>query len=191
MATKKKDSENTYITENGLEIKIKKVPPMILSRVMKQIKVPERPMYESQPTITGRTQMLPLTEEIAEQVEHGKEIWEYYEENLVNAQAEQNELVTQACFAYGTEAEIPEDGWSDLQEQLGIEVPPKEKPIARKAHYLMTELSAGDIAGLMTAVMKNMSLPEELVAEAEDSFRRAVRNGSNGTEPVEESEPGT
>jgi len=186
-ASEKREKENTFVTENGLEVKIKKVPPMILQKVMNQVKMPERPMYETAPTVSGRTEVWPLDADSAEQTEHGKARWDYYLEQLESAQAVQNENVTRACFAFGTECEIPEDGWDEIQEELGIEVPPKEKANLRKAHYLMTELGAEDIAELMAMIMRNMSLPEEITTEATASFRGAVRNGSDGPDVVEES----
>jgi len=183
--SEKKKEENTFITEDGLEVIIKKVPPMILQKVMNQIQMPERPMYETAPTVSGRTEVWPLDEVSAEQTEHGKARWDYYQEQYTVAQSKQNENVTRACFAFGTECEIPEDGWAELQEEIGIEVPPIEKANLRKAHYLMTELNAQDIADLMAKIMRNMQLPEEITADAEAAFRGAVRNGSDGSDPVE------
>ena len=116
--------------------------------------------------------------ESAKESPHGEVRWQYYEEETVAAQSAQNEKVTTAAFLFGTECEIPEDGWDIKQEFLGLEVP--TDPDMRRAHYLATELPAEDIAGLMQAVMGQLQLPEELVADAEASFQRSVRDRSDG-----------
>lgn len=182
MATAKKKTEeqadDVYVCEDGLSVKVTPIPPMLLQKVMNSVPMPKRPTYEAR-TISGRTEEWPMDEESAKDSPNGVARWEYYQEETVAAQASQNEKVTMAAFLFGTECEIPENGWDKKQEFLGIEVP--DDPDQRRAHYLATELTATDIAGLLQKVMGQLQLPEELVADAEASFQRAVRSGPEGS----------
>lgn len=181
MATAKKTAEvaedNVYTCKSGLKVKVSPIPPMLLQKVMNSVPMPKRPTYETK-TISGRTEEWPMDAESAAQSPNGTARWEYYQEESQSAQAQQNEKVTMAAFLFGTECEIPEDGWDQMQEFLDIRVP--TDPDQRRAHYLATELPAEDIAGLMQKVMGQLQLPEELVADAEASFQRAVRSGPEG-----------
>lgn len=169
----KEDDPNIYICEDELEVTVKQIPPMLLQKVMNSVKMPDRPTYETK-TFTGRTEIWPLDEVSAEQEPHGESRWEYYNDIKTERQNDQNERVTMAAFLFGTECEIPENGWDKKQAFLSIEVP--TNPDERRAHYLATELSAKDVAGLMTKVMGTLQLPEGVVDEAEGSFQRAIRD---------------
>ena len=192
MATKKKEEEKIaqaieiYECEDGMLVTILPIPPMLLQKVMSSVEMPKRPMYEAKVGFGSRTEEWPMDELSAEQTEHGRTRWEYYEEQLTFSQSKQNEKVTMAAFRFGTACEIPEDGWAVKQEFLDIEVP--TEPDMRRAHYLATELSATDVAGLMAAVMRTLKLPEELVADAEASFRDSVRDRPEGAGQLEVAE---
>jgi len=180
MTTAKKKNEekeeNVYVTETGLVIKISSIPPMLLQKVMSSVKMPERPTYEAKVGFSGRVEIWPLDEVSAKETEHGVTRWEYYDEVKTQQQAIQNDRITAAAFLFGTECEIPENGWDKRQEYLGLEIP--TDPDQRRAHYLATELSAKDVADLMQAVLGTLQIPEEAIADAEGSFQRSVRDGS-------------
>ncbi len=184
MATAKKSTkeeavpDDVYPCSTGLMVKVSPIPPMLLQKVMNSVDMPKRPTYEAKVGFGNRTEVWPMDEESAKDSPHGEVRWQYYEEETVAAQSIQNEKVTMAAFLFGTECEIPEDGWAVKQEYLGLDVP--EDPDMRRAHYLATELPAEDIAGLMQAVMGQLQLPEELVADAEASFQRSIRSGPEG-----------
>ncbi len=173
--TKKDDSEDPdiYVCEDGLKVKVKQIPPMILQKVMSSVSMPERPTYEAK-TISGRVEIWPLDAESAKEEPHGEARWNYYQEQLLAKQNEQNERVTLATFLFGTECEIPENGWDKKHEFLGLSVP--TDPDERRAYYLATELSATDISNLMSKIMGTLQLPEEVIADAENSFRDSVHN---------------
>lgn len=180
MATKttKQDAaaadENVFETSTGLKITIKKVPPMFLQKVMNSVELPKRPTYETK-TISGRTEIWPMDKDAAAQTEHGVARWEYYQEELERARNTQNERVMSAAFLLGTECDVPDDGWEKRQQFLGLDVP--DDPDARRAHYLMTELPSEDIAELMSRIFRSIEgVPEELINDAEASFRRSVRS---------------
>jgi len=167
------EEKDVYVCEDGLRVKVKQIPPMLLQKVLNSVEMPERPTYEAR-TISGRTEIWPLDEESAKQVERGESRWEYYEEVRTQRQNEQNERVTMAAFLFGTECEIPENGWDRKQEFLGLTVP--TDPDERKAHYLATELPAQDIANLMNRIMGTLQLPEGVIEDAQNSFQRSVRD---------------
>jgi len=177
MTTAKKKvevEEDIYTTEDGLVVKVSPIPPMLLQKVMSSVKMPERPTYEAKVGFSGRVEIWPMDEESAKETEHGETRWEYYDEVKTQQQAIQNDRITAAAFLFGTECEIPENGWDKRQEYLGLEIP--TDPDQRRAHYLATELSAKDVAGLMQAVLGTLQIPEEAIEDAENSFQRSIRN---------------
>lgn len=190
MVTKKKTEEKAaievYTTEDGIDVTILPIPPMLLQKVMGAVEMPERPTYEIKVGFSNRTEVWPLDEESAKETDHGKSRWEYYEDQMNTSQAKQNEKVTMAAFLFGTACEIPENGWDVKQKYLDIEVP--TEPDLRRAHYLATELSGKDVAGLMAAVMRTLKLPDEVVDDAEASFRGSVRDKPEGAGQLEVSE---
>lgn len=168
--------QDVFVTSSGLKIKLKKVSPMLLQKVMNSIEMPKRPTYEAK-TISGRVEVWPMDKESAEQMDHGQSRWDYYQEELSRAQNTLNDRVMNVAFLYGTEVEIPENGWAEMQEMIGIDVPPVEQKERRKAHYLVTELNAEDVSGLMLALWRVIGTPEDVISEAQNSFSSAVRDG--------------
>lgn len=172
MAVNKSKKNDVYVTKAGLEITLKTVDPSIIQQVMRSVPMPKRPTYEAK-TFGGRYETHPLDEESAAQTPGGTAQWEAYQADLVQAQAEQNDRVTKALFMYGTDCEVPENGWAAKHEFLGLYVP--VEPDMRRAHYLSSELSAEDLGNLITAIMRRTGVSEEAIADAEAAFRSAVR----------------
>lgn len=173
MATNKAKKENIFKTTKGLEIEIKSVDPALIQRVMRSTPMPPRPVYEAK-TFGGRVEFHPLDEESAAQTPGGQGQWDLYQEQLTEAQTEQNDRVIRALFLYGTDCIVPDDGWVAMHEFLGMNVP--TDPEMRRAHYLSSELSAEDLAGVTSAIMKMTGVSEEAIADAEAAFRGAVRD---------------
>ena len=175
MAANKAKKENVFKATNGLEIEVKKVDPALIQKVMRGIKMPQRPVYEAK-TFSGRMEYHPLDEDSAAQTPGGQAKWDFYQEQLAEAQTEQNDRVIRALFLYGTDCVIPENGWAERHEFLGMNVP--DDPDMRRAHYLSSELPAEDLAGLTSAIMKMTGVSEEAIADAEAAFRGAIRDES-------------
>jgi len=175
MATNKAKKENIFTTVTGLEIEVKKVDPALIRKVMREIKMPQRPVYEAK-TFSGRMEYHPLDEDSAKQTIGGQAKWDFYQEQLAEAQTEQNDRVIRALFLYGTDCVIPENGWAERHEFLGMNV--SDDPDMRRAHYLSSELSAEDLADLTSAIMKLTGVSEEAIADAEAAFRGAIRDES-------------
>ena len=163
----------TYTLSNGLVVRLKKVAPTFIQRVTKSVSMPTRPTYTAV-TANGREERHVLDEESAMQTPGGEVQWQEYLLAKAEAMEAQNERVAQALFVKGTEMEIPEDGWDVLQEVMGITVP--TNPDMRRAHWLLTECDAEDIGGLITAIMRLTGVSAEAIAEAEGSFRSAIRS---------------
>lgn len=171
----------------GVVVTIKSIQPLLLNKVLRSVKVPKRPTYTTV-TVTGKEQEHPMDEESAAETPGGKAMWEYYEEMKEEAQAEQNDRMTTAIFAMGSDfsfSDLPkvrndETGemepwnWEAEHSLLGIDVP--AEPRLKKAHLLSTSLEADEISSLTTKIMKKSGVDEEAVKEAEESFRNAVRD---------------
>ena len=161
----------------GLEIITKQVNPSMIQRVMASTEIPKRPTYETK-TASGRVLVFPMDEQAAKETPGGENQWEYYQETLTNSRMEQNNKVVNALFLLGTECSLPSDGWEELDEALGLDVPEKEN--LKRAHFLMTHLQPRDIIGLTTDIMRETGVDEAVIQEAEDSFRDSVNDRPNG-----------
>lgn len=178
------DDTDHYVVRSGplksVVVTVKTIQPLLLNKVLRSVKLPKRPTYETE-TVTGAKQLHPLDKESAAETPGGKAQWEYYEEMLQEAQGEQNDRMTTAIFAMGSDFDIdsiPEDAksWEAEHALLGIEVPQELR--LKKAHLLSTSLGSDEISALTTKIMKKSGVDEEAVKEAEDSFRDALRDRS-------------
>jgi hypothetical protein len=152
------------ITHN---IEITRINPMLLRMAMQAVHLPKRPNYETR-LPSGRTETHPLDEVSAAENPRDQARWEAYSEEKEEAQGERTNVSMRATFYYGTKFSPPDNGWDDEQRMLGIDVPTQKE--LRKAHYLMSILTVGDMNGLMRAITRNMTASEEAVQAAEDSF---------------------
>lgn len=169
-----------YVVQNGkyagLIVTLKEMAPDFytkMQRVYGVVKIPKPPKYEAR-TGSGRIEEHYMDELAAKQTPNGWPRWLTYQRELQEARAAQNERVTLAMFYYGVDFELPDDGWEAEHNFLGLTVPLDAQQ--RKAHFLSVELDPLDIAQLMTAVMRNVGINEELVKQAEDSFRGAIHD---------------
>ncbi|GIW60736.1 MAG: hypothetical protein KatS3mg087_1802 [Patescibacteria group bacterium] len=167
MATKKGD---VFVTKGGLEIKIKRVNPVVIQLAMTSVEFPKVPTYRAK-TIAGRITEIPMDAESAKEVEGGLAKWQAYQDELNRAVAIQNERVMTVAFMQGTEFEIPEDqsGWAETLSAIGVD--PGDTPGLRRARYLMTTLDPDDLSALLEKIMTTSQVPEEAIKRAEESFR--------------------
>lgn len=167
----------------GFRIKLKPVQPMLISKAMDSVEVPKRPTYETK-TASGKVQVQPYDEKVAEETEGGKTIWTYYQEELQRALGEQNNKVVTAILAVGTEFEIPAGGsWREDQEALGIPIP--TNPILLRAHFLLTVLEdPAELNDITAKIMRLTGVSEEVIRQAEGTFQRAIRDEPERPEPM-------
>lgn len=174
--------EQIYVVQNGkyagLEIGLKNLAPDFYTKMQKVygvVKIPKPPKYEAR-TASGRVEEHYMDALAAEQTPGGEAKWLAYQQDLQEARAAQNERVTTAMFYYAVDFEIPQDEWELEHQFLGLNVP--FDPQQKRAHFLSVELDPIDLSGLMAKIMRKVGINEELVQEAEDSFRGSIRNQS-------------
>lgn len=171
---------NIYIVQNGkysgLQVKLRELSPDFYTKMQKvyaTVKIPKPPQYEAR-TSTGRVELHYMDELAAKQTEGGEVRWQQFKVDTQEARSAQNDRVTTAMFYYGVDFELPKDGWESEHMFLGLSVPLDLQQ--KKAHFLTAELDPLDIAHLMTKIMRKVGINEELVKQAEDSFRSAIRD---------------
>lgn len=164
-----------FVTSTGLKVKVTRVDPMFIQAVVTANPVPRPPTYEVQ-TVTGRTEVHRMDAVSAKQLENGMSQWQAYLDERAAAQVAQNDRVMKAMFLVGAECEVPDNGWEKKWKFLGVPVP--TDPDERRVFYLMAELPAADVTGLMSAIMRLAGVDEEIVAEAEAAFRNQVPDGA-------------
>lgn len=166
----------------GLKVKLLPVQPMLVNKVMTSVEIPKRPTYETK-SVSGRVQNLPMDEKAAKETPGGETLWLYYQEETERALTEQNNRVVNAILVMGTEFEVPEDGWDTIQELMGLDVP--KIPALRRAHFLMTVITdPTELNELMSKIMRLTGVSEEVLAQAEGTFQRSVRDQPEGQQPM-------
>lgn len=169
MANKKSEK---FTASTGLEVTIKPVDAMFLQKVINSVPKPKRPTYTAV-TASGRREEHLLDPESAKSNPADMEKWAAFVEERANADRVQNERVMNALFYSGTECEIPNDGWREKWEFLGVAIP--ENPNELRAFYLSSELPSKDAVDLMSAILRMTGVDEETLKNAEDAFRDTVR----------------
>lgn len=169
-----------YILKNGkyagLAVTVNKPSPEFLLKMQKvynSAKMPKRPKYEAK-TGKGHIEEHYMDELSAQQTPGGMAKWRAYQEESQAFRVQQNDNVVNALFYFCVECVVPEDGWEDEQMYLGIEVP--QQPKQRMVHFLTSELDTDDFSTLTTEIMRQSGMNDELVREAENSFRMAIRD---------------
>ncbi len=168
--------DKTFTTTAGHVISVQAVPPMLIEevrlRAQATVEVPPKPTYEVELPDGS-----PMTYEHDEQsitTDEEKAAWAKYQAALTRREQVSATKVMELFMAKGTIIE-PDGDWGELQEYFGIELP--TNPIARKIHYLRTELltTVDDINGLMGAVMEASGIDRTVLEAARNSFRGQLR----------------
>ena len=160
-----------FKTEDDVTIRILHNPklPMLIQRAMSSVPPVKRPTYEVK-TFSGRSEIYPLDEKSAEETEGGKARWDFYQQEVDEANTERNLRVLRAIFGLGLDLDLPENSdWLLDLEITGIEIPTTEREL--KLEFLMTQLSVEDMNKIMEKVMSQF-VDEETIAEAQESFQR-------------------
>lgn len=163
-----RDGKDFYVTKDRIWIRLLDFNPLLIRKAMKSSDLPKRPTYQVK-TMGGRVETHPLDAVAAQDDPKDLARWQMYLEDREEAINKRTDNTTMALFAYGTDFEIPNTGWEEMQELIGIEIP--TQTTLRKVHYLETVLDPSDLQGLLAALTKRMGVSEAEVKEAEDSFR--------------------
>lgn len=183
----------TFKTSRGVEIEFLPIPTL-LEKLQAQHRMPEPPTYEVK-AATGAVELYPHDETTLEEKDNPEataknlKAWADYQAQLKAATEAFNLALIRLVMLRGIRVEMPEpNGWVKEQEYIGITVP--DDPLERKIHWLETEALANeaDYMAVVSGVMEASGVPEEVVSQAEATFRGKV--GSNGTERSEDSSNG-
>lgn len=173
MATQKK--KEIFTTGKGLKIELRRVDPVFLQSVISSVKMPEVPTYTTT-TISGRTETHRMDEQAAKETEGGEKLWREYQEELSRASSEQTERSLRALFLDGT---VPPKGafvdpqWQKKMNIIGVRLP--DDPDELWVMYLMMAMTSDDIIRMSSHIMRLTGVDEELIQQAEDSFRDSVQ----------------
>lgn len=118
--------------------------------------------------------------------EADREAYRAYQAAQAELQATINARLTSMILVRGVQEEPPADGWDERQREDGIVVPEGDR--ARKIHWLQTEVLVDpqDAATLFMALVSLSGkgvVPEEAIAAARESFRRAVATAGRPETP--------
>lgn len=174
MAAPKKKKE-IFTTGAGIKIELKRIDPVFLQAVISSVKMPTRPTYTAT-TVSGRTEEHPMDGESAKQTEGGEQIWESYQDELTRASSLQTERSLRALFLDGTvcpKGEFVDAQWEKRMHIIGVDLP--SDPEELWVMYLMMSLSSDDIIRMSSHIMRLTGVDEELIQQAEDSFRDSVQ----------------
>lgn len=160
-----------FTTSRGIALEFLSIP-VLLEKLHSQHPMPAPPTYTVE-TATGVKEVHTHDETTLETAED-KAAWAEYQDNLKAAQAKLNESLMRVVLLRGLKVDIPANGWVKEQEYMGITVP--DDPTERRMHYLQTEALATreDYEAAVAGVMGASGVPEEVIRQAEDTFRGKV-----------------
>lgn len=161
-----------FTTSRGITIEFLPIPTL-LEKLQAQHKTPEPPTYEIK-AATGVTERHAHDETTLESDED-KAAWADYQERLKTATNQFNLALMRLVMLRGIKVELPEgNAWVEEQEFIGLTVP--TEPTERKLHWLETEVLAdrNDYMQVIVGVMEASGVPEEVVSQAEATFRGQV-----------------
>lgn len=169
----------TFTTSRGIEIEFLPIPTL-LEKLQAQHRMPAPPTYEIK-AATGAVERHPHDETTLE-TDADKAAWADYQTRLKEATASYNLALMRLIMLRGIKVDVPEpNGWVHEQEYIGITVP--TDPLERRMHWLETEALANeaDYMAVVSGVMEASGVPEEVVAQAQATFRGEVeRKGAGG-----------
>lgn len=164
-----------YTTTSGHKVKIIGVPPFLMDKVSQQTQYPSVPTY-TVTTASGVEETHPH-DETTLSTDAEKATWSEYVLALETAKLQENEILMNTMFLKGIEVDL--DGpdfqdWVAEQRFLGIALP-TEKP-ALKVDYIKSEIlgSVEDITKIMSLIMSQSGVSQEVVDQATASFQSAL-----------------
>lgn len=172
-------ASDTFTTDDGRVIKLKKADLMFIQSASSSVDIPEAPTYEVK--VGNKTREYPLDELVIRQTddpEEKKELtkkWVSYNERLAAAMNEQSWRATGAIFYEGTvpdEEMVENDSrWQKKMKVTGWHKTMPTDPEELWVFYLQTSLSESEIVKLTTAVVLYAGgASEEKINAAEKMF---------------------
>lgn len=180
-------TSEVFTTSKGITVKVVGVSQLWLDKLRTAVQFPEPPKY-SVKTVAGDEEWHEHDETTLETPED-KQAWQEYQVAYATAEFKRNEMITKYILTQGIEVVIPEEGdWADMMSFLGIQQ--SKNPVERKYDYIRTEVlgTAEDIAAVLTKVMRLTGVPEEALAEAQESFRDMLEGEDSAQESPSQEE---
>jgi len=179
-----------YVTQGGLELKLKPVQNVTLLFASAQVEEKYRadgepidpPMYEAE-MLGGGVELNPLTEETLEdpkspeRTRRNKAAWAKHKAAVKRMEADQSEAQAQAMLVLGIEYEVEEDAeWEAEIAYLGQAVP--EDKFDRKAFYLahkvLTDMDLQTITAQIRLLSAGRGVKPEMIATFRANAERAM-----------------
>ncbi len=165
----------TFKTSRGIEIECLPIPTLV-EKLQARHPMPEPPTYTVD-TITGVQEVHPYDEATVAALgtEEATAAWAEYQQKLKAATSAYNQALMRLVMLRGIKFELPAtDEWIQEQKWIGLAVP--DDPRERKLHWLETEALATleDYTELLNGVMEASGIPQEVLDQAEATFRREV-----------------
>lgn len=169
-----------YTTSRGVRLTFVGIATLLdkLSQTHEQAK-PKPPTYTVK-TATGAMETHPHDPSTLES-EEDRAAWQEYLRAAEAAQTQYNADMLRLILLKGVRCDLPTDeSWVEEHELMGIPVP--EKPVARRLHWLETEVvgSVADATQIVTGVMIASGMDEGVIRQAEQSFRGDLQRDSAG-----------
>jgi len=173
----KRKAEKATHRINGIVVDLNPIDPIWIQQVMNSIEVPEVPTYTTK-IAGGGTQTHELDAETAAEDPETLEVWTKYVRERDMAVSEQSGLAVRALILDGT---TPPDDWEDIAANyfrrmriIGTKLASDQEE--RWVDYVDQTLTQDQKMDLSTALMRISGVPEEVVADARDSFRTEIQD---------------
>lgn len=167
-----------FTTSRGVRLEFLPIPTL-LEKLQVQHPMPAPPTYEVK-TATGAVE-LHQHDETTLDTDADKAAWAEYQVRLKAATDRLNLALMRLVLLRGLKVDMPApNGWVHEQQFIGIQVP--DDPLELKLHWLQTEALASqeDYLQAVAGVMEASGVPEEVISQAEATFRGKVERQTAG-----------
>lgn len=164
-----------HIPSSGIPVRILGVAQWALDNLRSAVVYPDVPTYDIE-TVSGAIEKAPHNETTLT-TDEDKAAWAAYKAEYAKADADLRERLTKLALMKGIDVDYDENGeWAELQEFIGMSVPPVDKKLERRLHYIKTEVikTPSDINAIMEKVMLASEVNQEVLDQAKQSFQNPV-----------------
>jgi len=170
MTTPAVETQKTFCSSKGIELALRPVSQFKLDSL--RASADEIPVPTYTMNVVGTDVQYPMDEEIARNKGRLPE-WEEYLKAKSVLERDKAKRFTDLLIWDGVDVDVPDEDseWQKTSVAFGIKVP--TDPIARKLHYVYTELLIGgeDIANLVSQILSVSQMDQEVVEKIRNSFR--------------------
>lgn len=187
--TSSSDKSILYTTSSGEEVILQPVSPFALDNAVLAFPLPDPPTYEVE-TATGEIEIHEHDETTLESDEDHI-IWDEYQHALKEANDKSSDASLKLIILRGIVLTESQNGamqnWEEELTFLGMSIPETK---SQKRFMFVQEIilsNTDDLAEIMSLIIGMSGADEEMVREAEESFRSAMEGTpANGDQDKEE-----